>query len=468
MKPDKPRILMVIPRGEAVRNFLYTKTLPLLSEQAEVYLLSVIHDEKFTAQFSDYVKEVIPLKKYQENQLLGYLRNLLIHAHYRWQWTKKAQNKWEMMDYQSQGGWQKLRFLLWKALVFVLANPTAINLMAKIEDSLSWRLRPTRELDAHLQRIQPDLVFNTSHVNAEAGDLPMRVARHLGFATAAFVFSWDNLTSRSRIMVDYDHYLMWNEEMKDQLLHIYPHINSSQISVLGTPQFDYHFNQKYFLSREALCKEIGLDPNRKYILYTTGMAGDFPEEHLHVKTVISILQEIPHQDRPQLVVRAYVKGNSPEMEALAKQDIPDVIFPPVLWEPTWFTPQYKDAYIYTNLLRHAALGINPASTVSLELMMFQKPVINIGYNPPGSNLPDWYRWVRHIEYEHYQPVVKSGGVMVAYSVEDMRRFIYLLLEKPEILQSKQATFLKKMFGNTLDGGAGARVATTLINFVKDK
>ena len=102
------------------------------------------------------------------------------------------------------------------------------------------------------------------------------------------------------------------------------------------------------------------------------MERDFPQEVDHVKTVISILQGIEESKRPQLIVRTYVKGNSPEMEALAAtmENDPDVFFPEVLWEPTWFMPQYEDLAIYTSLLKHCLFGINPASTVSLELMMF--------------------------------------------------------------------------------------------------
>ena len=33
---NRPLVVMVIPRGEAVRNFLYSDTLRLLSEQARV------------------------------------------------------------------------------------------------------------------------------------------------------------------------------------------------------------------------------------------------------------------------------------------------------------------------------------------------------------------------------------------------------------------------------------------------
>ena len=103
------------------------------------------------------------------------------------------------------------------------------------------------------------------------------------------------------------------------------------------------------------------------------------------------------------------------MKALARSGLPDVVFPDVKWDEQWLIPAYEDLSEYTSCLKHCAMGINPASTVSLELMMFDKPVMNIGFDPPGSDLPRAYRWSRHIDFDHYRPVADSGGVMVAWS-----------------------------------------------------
>ena len=79
-----------------------------------------------------------------------------------------------------------------------------------------------------------------------------------------------------------------------------------------------------------------------------------------MRTIIGILDQVEGPRKPQLVVRVYVKGTSPEMMALSHEHIPDVIFPPILWEEKWFTPHYDDLAIYSSLLHHCALGINPA------------------------------------------------------------------------------------------------------------
>jgi hypothetical protein len=421
----------------------------------------VIHDQRFRERFEPYA-EIVPLKAYDEPKWLRRLYHVLWHAHYRWLWSEKAKNKWEILAYRAQSLGAKAKFQLWKALMRALAFRPALKLLTRLYNWGAWKFRQTQEFDRLFEQLEPDLVFNTAHIHAPAADLPMRVAHRLGIPTAAFIFSWDNLTTRSRITVPYDYYFVWHDHMRDELLSIYPSIDPAQVFVTGTPQFDFHFKSEFWLSREELAEEIGFDPERPYVLYTTAMASDFPEEHRHVKTVIRILKELDLEPKPQLVVRTYAKGTSQEMEALSRRGIPDVFFPPILWNKKWLMPQYEDLAIYTSLLRHAAMGINAASTVSLELMMHGKAVVNIGFDPPESDLPNAYRWIRHIQFDHYRPVAASAGTMVAYCKEDLRRMIIAGLEESAEIAKSGHKFVRRLFSDNFNGESGKRIAERLI------
>jgi hypothetical protein len=191
------------------------------------------------------------------------------------------------------------------------------------------------------------------------------------------------------------------------------------------------------------------------------MDTDFMDEHKFIEAVVQILGDLDMQPKPQLVVRTYIKGTSPEIQAMASRNIPDVVFPAILWDPQWIMPLYEDLSLYSSLLRHCALGINAASTVTLELMMLNKPVINLGMEPPNSCLPAWEQFSRHVDYEHYRPVATSGGVMVARSVNNLKDMIRRGLFQPSADVNAQNAFLHAMFGDTLDGQSGRRVAECL-------
>jgi hypothetical protein len=457
----KPHVVLVVPRGEAVRNFLYSDTLPRLSERARVTLLSVVNDERFIARFRPLADDILSLEAYPQPPVAAYLRTLVENAHDRWLWSAVGQNNWELRDRKAVEDRKRLQRTLVKAGALLLANRPTLNILTRLEQYLCWKLRKTSCFDELFARIQPDLVFNCSHIHGLAGELPLRVAKRMGIPTAGFIFSWDNLTSRSRIFVPYDYYLVWHEPMREELLRIYSDVPRENVFVTGTPQFDFHFNPQFRLSREELGRRLGIDPARPFILYTTGIDRHFYEEYRHVQLVIRLLKELDLSPRPQLVVRNYVKGTSPELKAMAAQSWADVIFPKVLWDEKWYTPMYEDLTLYSSLIHHATLSINAASTVTLEFLLLDKPVINLDFDPPGTNLPWCMGYSRHIYFDHFKPIAESGATMVARSPEDMCAMLRRGLSQPQADSDKRRALVKKLFGTTQDGRCGERVAQRL-------
>lgn len=462
MRDKRPLIVLVVPRGEAVRNFLYSDTLRLLSVRARVVVLSVVTNEAILAVARPFVEEIITIEEHPVHPVAAYLRTQIENAHDCWLWSKVAQNNWEHRDLRARNDGKHLQRLFIKASSRVLGNNPCLHALTSLEQSLQWRFRTTRKYDELFSRLKPDLVFNGSHIHGSAGELPLRVAQRMGIPTAGFIFSWDNLTSRSRIMVPYDYWLVWHEGMKRQLLSIYPRIQESNVFVTGTPQMDFHFNPELVMPRVELCRRIGIDAARAFILYTTGIDRHFPKEHLHVELVIKLLKELSLPVQPQLVVRNYIKGTSPEMKALSERKIEDVVFPPMLWDMAWATPRPEDLELYCSLVYHAAMSINAASTVTLEFILKDKPVINLDFDPPESNLAPCDGFKRHIRFDHFWPVAQSGGSMVAQSEDDMRRMLISGLVEPGAGSRERKQFVSDFFGATADGRSGARVAETLL------
>jgi CDP-glycerol glycerophosphotransferase (TagB/SpsB family) len=166
--------------------------------------------------------------------------------------------------------------------------------------------------------------------------------------------------------------------------------------------------------------------------------------------------------RPQLVVRNYIKGTSPELKAMAAQKHEDVVFPLTQWDEKWYTPMYEDLTTYSSLIHHAAMSINAASTVTLEFLMLDKPVINLDFDPPGTDMPYCLGYSRHIDFDHFRPIADSGAVMVARSAADMKNMLHRGLTRPEADSEKRRSFIQRLFGPTLDGASGERVAERLI------
>jgi len=456
--------MLVVPRGEAVRNFLYSDTLRLLSEHARVVVLSVVTNEAILGKARPFVEEIVTIEEHPVHPAAAYLRTQIENAHDRWLWSKVAQNNWELRARRAcqQGRVQRLQWMAVAGASRLLSNKPCLHALTAVEQSLQWRLRTTRKYDELFTRLKPDLVFNGSHIHGAAGELPLRVAQRLGIPTAGFIFSWDNLTSRSRVMVPYDYWLVWHKGMKKQLLEIYPRIKPEDVFVTGTPQMDFHFRPELVMPREELACRIGIDPKRPFILYTTGIDRHFYQEYRHVELVIRLLKELNLPVQPQLVVRNYIKGTSPEMKALSERKIEDVVFPPMLWDMAWATPRPEDLELYCSLVQHAAMSINAASTVTLDFILKDKPVINLDFDPPGSDLAPCDGFKRHIRFDHFWPVAQSGATMVAQSEDDMRRMLIQGLNQPGAGSRERKQFVSDFFGFTANGKSGQRVADCLV------
>ena len=267
-------------------------------------------------------------------------------------------------------------------------------------------------------------------------------------------------------MAPYDYWFVWNQHMRGQLLGFYPEVRPGSVFVTGTPQFDFHFNPKYRLSREEVCRKIGIDPARPFILYTSGIYNHFFEEHKHLQSIIRHLQSIDVHPRPQLVVRNYAKGTSDELKEMARGSYQDVVFPPVTWDEKWWMPLHEDLYLYSSLVEHAHMSINAASTVTLEFMMKDKPVINLDFDPPGSHLKYCQGYQRHIRFDHFWPVAQSGGTMVTRSEGEMREALIRGLTQPKADSAARMRFVQDFFGDTLDGRSGFRVAERLVDLAR--
>lgn len=456
----QPRIVALIPRGEVIRNFVYTKTLDEVAKNAELSLLTVTPNRELDEMLRQKYKNVFPLEDVNERWLVRIQREIIEMAHGQWLWSRAAQERWRLRDTEAQTIRQKTIRTIKKIASVPFANKAGLNALTKIERETSQRLRTTDEYINLIKKLNPSLVFNGSHIHSRIATQAVQAAQWLGVPTATFIFSWDNLTSQGRIMLPYDYFFVWNEQLRVQLLEMYEGIKPENVFVTGTPQFDFHRKPEFYWSREKFCRNVGADPRRPIVLYSTGMANHMPGEPEIVEEIADMLADFEPAERPQLLVRVYAKDLTGRFDEL-KNRRPDILFPKIEWEASWLTPKFEDSYALVNTLRHAAVGINIASTISLELCMFDKPVINIGYDAPGGN-DKGLRNSRFYEFDHYRPVVESRAVEVACNSGEMRDLLTKALSEPERRKSERRALIEKMFGSTLDGNSASRVAQALL------
>lgn len=460
---SSPGIVAILPEGEAIRNFVYTGALDEVANHVDLSVLSVLPSDELAGLLRQRFTTVLPLREIEEKWVVRAQREMLDMVHGRWLWSEAAKERWRLRDLEPSTITQKLKRLGKKLACYPLANRSGLAALTAVEGFSSRALR-SNSYDDYLElfkRIRPSLVFNGSHVHSRLAFPAVKAAQWLGIPTATFIFSWDNLTSHGRIMPLYDYYFVWNEQIRHQLLNIYHSITPDQVFVTGTPQFDLHFKQASQWTREEFCARVGADPKRPIVMYSTGMPNHMPGEPQIVERIADLIGEMKTYGPPQLLVRVYPKDLTTRFAAL-KRERRDILFPEVPWESASLTPKLEDGPLLINTLRHADVGINVASTISLELCMFDKPVINVAYNPPGVSL-DEVNYARYYDFDHYRPVAESGAVMVAKSETELAEMLHRALDAPEADRLLRAKLIQSMFGKMLDGRSGPRVARQLVS-----
>lgn len=198
-------------------------------------------------------------------------------------------------------------------------------------------------------------------------------AKKLGIKTIGAVRSWDNLHQGLRIYPD--ELLVWNEVNKQEAIELmgFP---EDKIHLTGGCQFDQYFNPEFFMSKDAFCNDLKLDPKRPIItLASVGSIWPGYDENYMVDQLIQLITTNQIPGNPQLVIRLHPVSKYECFAPYTKYDfvrlsnIPNQI--PVLG----WTMKKEEVGFVGNLLRYSDVVISPGSTITIETAIFDTPTL---------------------------------------------------------------------------------------------
>jgi hypothetical protein len=137
------------------------------------------------------------------------------------------------------------------------------NLLVRTEQLLP----PSERVDAFLREESPDVLLLASVTNPGSQEMDyLKAARALGIPVGLTIFSWDHLSGKSWIRVAADRVFVWNETQKREAVEEH-FMDPASIEVTGAQCWDQWFNREPSRSREAFCREVGLDASKPFVLY---------------------------------------------------------------------------------------------------------------------------------------------------------------------------------------------------------
>ncbi|MGZ8411868.1 MAG: glycosyltransferase [Gemmatirosa sp.] len=461
--PDAP-IALLLPDGVGVRNFVLGGFADRAAERGPVLALHALSDD-LVARYSALTPgfDWRPLLAHRPGRLSELLGSATGYAHMYWLRTAAMRRRLgQPVVARTRGRLALIRTA--RTLGRAAASPTGIAALERMYHATVARSDAFAHYHALLARTRPAVLFCTQQ-RAPLAVAPVLAARALGIPTVAFIFSWDNLSSKQRIAAPFEHYCVWSDAMRDELRRYYPTVPREAIHVVGAPQFDAYADEHMLWPRAEFCRRVGADPARPIICYSGGDVGTCPDDAHHVAILLRLIREGRIPDNPQVLLRPSPVDDG-RRYASVRRDFPELLYAPPAWVHTvpgdWsrVAPLPEDLPMLANVTFHCALNVNVASTMTLDFALRDRPVVNIAFD--ATSPPPLERPLRDVyyRYEHYQPVLTLGAARIAHDADELAAHVRDYLADPTLDRDGRAAL--SAFEVALPvGGAGARIADVL-------
>ncbi len=451
------KILLIVPDGVAVRNYLYSNFITALNNKgAEVTVYHQISEgainEVKTAQKNIKSFHLIP--RFIEKPKARLLRESLAYA-------RLLRNKKQLKNNSILSFWnknhkgikQKILYRLAELLGYMFSKSYSVirKMDASYEKAIS-NSDVIKSIEKDFNHFKPDLVLNL-HQRSPVSAPIINVAKAQRIKTATVIFSWDNVP-KARLISRYDTYLVWSNLMKNELDILYPEIKSKQIKVVGTPQFEFYFNDKFHQSKSTFFYEYGLNENKKTVCFSSNDASS-PYEANYFEDICNAISEINEIDRPQVLFRRCPVDKSDRFDPIIEKYKSFVI----TIDPDWrldnssdtsfksIYPAYNDFWLLVNTVKHSDVVINLGSTMAHDFAVLNKPCLYLNYDPVSNSK---FLVKTAYEFQHFRSMNNLDAVGWINSKEQIKEQLLEAIETPNTMGKDRKKWMEKIVLHPLE------------------
>ena len=459
-----PNVLLLSTSLLVDRVFRYTGVVNRLLREANVEIWTASPESLDEAAFRS--KRKLTVRSFPSVRPFRELRHNFVRRlnEYVWDFRLRPPSRMSMMRHR--------RDVQASLLMRGLKLPARLLAALKLERSFESRLERSLvsysrsdEALALLKSSKPDAVVLTGPFQFEQPAV-FSAAKSLGIPVLAYIPSWDNISTKNRMVFNYDGYSVWNERAKCELRQFYPQTARRPAYVVGAPQFDAVRSEEFHISRDEFCASQGLDPALPIIVYAVGSPNFLKEHHgaLHLAERIASGE----LGSVQMLVRPHPIHDNAEMKDLFAPFEPRVKLQQSpnagkgVGERSQDEGQMRE---WINTFRHADVVVNLSSTVTIDAAIFDRPVVNLDFDPqPGQPDQQLVKEINH-EWTHFKPIAESGGVYLVNDFDEMVEAIKVYLVKPELHREERRWMVEHVCGYT-DGKCGERMAEGILDFLE--
>ncbi|GAB7256604.1 hypothetical protein [Polaribacter sp. OB-PA-B3] len=378
-------ILIVVPDGVGIRNYLFSDIIPLLLKSKNKVIVYHSLDANALNEVKKLHKIDFEDKKninYKESIKHKFFRETIAFARLNYN-AKLVKNTTILKNWNyNRKGVQKIFYKLVQILgKFCSKKYSRILWLENKYENFSLKFSKN-EID-FLKKIEPKTIFCT-HQRAIKAIPIVKAANLLGIKTVGVIYSWDNIP-KARLAVKTDKYLVWSKYMKEEIKLFYPEISKDRVIVTGTPQFDFYKDKSNILPKHVFFEKYNLDVKKKTICFSGDDLLTSPYDPNYLEDICEAIVKNDHEKEYQIIFRRCPVDTSDRYKNILKKYADRIIPIEPAWSnnsKNWTTlyPYYEDIKILTNICAHSDFVINLGSTMAHDFAFFNKPAAYLNYN----------------------------------------------------------------------------------------
>ncbi|MEX2283734.1 MAG: CDP-glycerol glycerophosphotransferase family protein [Gemmatimonadota bacterium] len=318
------------------------------------------------------------------------------------------------------------------------AGPKILEVASSIRRRLGYRPFYRERFETE----PPDLIVVGNPVDYREDPIVYEAAR-FGIPVAAMVASWDNLSSKGVIHRGYDRVLVWNDSMRDEVLEYYRNYRRDQVIPVGIPRFDvYQRPLPEHFSRRPFFERLGLDPSKRLMLFANTATSLIPDQPQIIRHLCEALREGALSRDTQLLIRPHPRDPYELYAPFESFDRVRVWQPGLSADPYNWAPEVDDDLILAAMLKHAAVSLNPFSTMTLDAAACDVPIVSVAYD--GDHPKPYFDSVLSAyDFSHMVPVMRFGATTLCKSRTEMIAAVNAYLDNPSLHRAERQSLARE-------------------------
>lgn len=445
------RILITVSKDAMRRNILEGDFTDVLLSNPEIDIYLIVDADKRDNYEKQFISERIHVVGYERvlhtgfGKVLNFLLRTGVNSHSMRTYRNRAfaRGKASRMSHYT------------KAFISNTLGRSAF--FARVLRSLYLKTKAPKGVLEILDECSPDIVFSLSGIDKDFDAEFCKAAKQRGTKLVGMVRSWDNLNNHGVLPVVPDIFFFQNSFLTEMASSIQGLVLTKISSKLvGLPHYDtYYEAAKLTLCREDFIGKSGLDPSKKLIVF--GGSDFYYSEDIIPKLLNNAVEQGLFADSVQIVFRPHPSRLFP-LEAYRLDELEHVTLNDAFSGLINFT----DTDFFLNLLYHADVIVNTASTLSIDAAVLDKPAVCINFDDSNRKLTHYesvHRLYDH--FDHYERLVATGGVRTPDTKEKLIADINEYLTDPSLDREGRKKIVDT-FVAPFDGRSGERLALELL------